>query len=123
MMRSKEKLKEFEKWFSEQKLKGVLPEQQSFIDGILNTLPDETSTLSYLNHSGEITEPLVDAVPTFIKRQIEMFGRPPDPAHAISHTTNDYSSLAASKSARIDAWIICMKVEGRDGSLRFKSLA
>ena len=98
-MRSKENLKEFEKWFSEQKLKGqVLPEQQSFIDGILNALPDETSTLSYLNHSNEITEPLIDAVLTFIKRQIEIFGRPPDPAHAISHTTNDYSSLAASKS-------------------------
>lgn len=108
------KPKQFEEWLSEQKLKGhVLPEQESFINGILNTLPDETSTLSYLNHSNEIRESLVDAVLTFIKRQIETFGRPPEPAESISQTADDYSSLAASKSERIHAWTSCMKAEGR----------
>jgi len=98
MMWSEENLKEFEKWLIEQSLKG-------FIDIIVNALPDEPSTLSYFNHSNEISEPLLDAVVTFIARQIEIFAPSPDPVRSISHTTNDYSSLAVSKSERIDAWI------------------
>ena len=114
MVRSDGKLEKFSKWFGEKNAKGhVLPEQQSFIDRISNALSYETSTVSYLNHSNEISEPLIDAAAKFIKRQIEIFGQPPDPAHAIPHTTNDYSSLGASKSERINAWISCMKAEGR----------
>jgi hypothetical protein len=114
MRRFEENLKELEKWLSEQTLNGhVLPEQQLFIEGILNALPDETSTLSYFNHSNEVSEPLLDAVLKFIKRQIETFGRPPDPAQLISQTVDDYSSLAPSKSERIHAWISRMKAEGR----------
>ena len=106
MMWCEKNLEEFEKWLSEQGLK-------EFIDGIVNALPDETSTVSYLNHSNEITELLLDAVVTFITRQIEIFAPPPDSERSISQATNDYSSLAASKSERIDAWISCMKAEGR----------
>jgi hypothetical protein len=100
MMRSEENLEKFEKWLS-------------VIEGILNVLPDETSTLSYLNHSSEISEPLVDAVLTFVKRQIEIFDRRPDPAESNPQATIHYDSLAASKPDRIDAWIKCMKAEGR----------
>lgn len=113
MTRFEENLKEFEKWLSEQTLNGhVLPEQQSFIEGILNALPDETSIPFYLNHSNEISELLVDTVLTFIKRQVETFRRP-DPAELISHIANGNGSLAASKSERIHAWTSCMKAEGR----------
>jgi hypothetical protein len=116
---TQEKIRDFEKWFIEQKAKGrPAPGQESFIEAILNALSEEPSSLTYLNHGNEISEPLVDAVTIFIKRQIEIFGRPPDPAQSISQRINDYTSLAASKSGRIDAWIKSMKSEGRLASVQ-----
>ncbi len=94
-MRSNEKVKQFEEWLTEQKANGrLVPEQEPLIDAILSALPEETSSLAYLNHGNTISEPLVDAIITFIKREIEIFGRPQDPVQSMSQGCNYYSPFS-----------------------------
>lgn len=110
----KEKLKEFEKWLIERKANVRLAaHQESFVEATLNSLPHAMSSLTYLNHGNRIIEPFADAVIAFIKHQIDTFGRRSVEPSPERRNYYELDTTAESKSERIEAWIKCMKSEGR----------
>src|SRR4030095_13459269 len=115
-MLTNEKLEEFKKWLIERTAEGpIVPQQESFVETILDALRGETPFLTYANHGKGITESLEDAVITFIKYQVKTFGRPKYSVEPMLQQNNYHESgtTAASKSDRVEAWIKSMISEGR----------